>query len=393
MDKIGVLCYYSFPEGMAPTNRIIAYCKGLNAQNVATEVIIFKPKVGLNSLSQGNIGEIKYVYAHKRKENIGKIHIIIEWMVALFKSLKIIMKSHKSKPFDTILFSFDFPLYLIFFGFFIKLLLKIKIGFIADEYPYEIRTRGKNKISLTNKYLFKLAFFFVSYRILIHDKLRDYYNKEIGYKDSYVMGSIIDEERFNIEQEFNNFENNLCYFGGMDLNNDNVDLIIYAFNQIKDKYPNVNLLLYGEPSVLNKKIIQSIISELKLENRVFLKGRASYNEVPLLMKRAAVLVTSQSKTKRAEGGLPTKLAEYLISGKPAIVSKVSIIPEILIDRENVYMVEPDNNEDYVKTIDEVLSNYDKAMRVAQRGQIFALNNFGNVHVCQQLYKFLTSINN
>lgn len=393
MNKIGILCYYSFPEGMAATNRIIAYCKGLNAQQVATDVIIFKPKVGLNSPSQGNIGEIRYIYSHKRKENIGKIQEIIEWIVALFKSLSVILKSHKCNPYDTILFSFDIPLYLIFFGFFIKLLLRVKIGFIADEYPCEIRANRKDKISLINKYMFKWAFLFISYRILIHDKLRDYYNKEIGYKESYVMGSIIDEERFNINQDFIKSDNNLCYFGGMDLNNDNVDLIIKAFNQIKDRYPNTNLLLYGEPSIKDKKILSHIIFEFKLGHRVFLKGRASYKEVPLLMKSAAVLVTSQSKTKRAEGGLPTKLAEYLISGKPAIVSKVSIIPEILLDRENIYMVEPDNIEDYVTTMEEVLSNYNKAMEVAQRGRIFALNNYGNIHVCAQLNKFLTSIIN
>ena len=29
MNKIGVICAYQFPEGMAPTIRILAYCKGL----------------------------------------------------------------------------------------------------------------------------------------------------------------------------------------------------------------------------------------------------------------------------------------------------------------------------------------------------------------------------
>ena len=391
MNKIGILCYYSFPEGMAATNRIIAYCKGLNANIVDTEVFIFRPKVGKEELSQGYIDNIKYIYAHVRKENCSMFRkLLYERPVTLFKTLALIKKSHNEKPFDTILLSYDTPFLLFFFGIFLRLLIGVKIGFIADEYPLEIREYGKSEISLVSKLWFKLAFHFIAYRILIHEKLRDYYNKEISKKPSYIMGSIIDENRFEIDScDFDN-GGDLCYCGGMALNNDNVDLIIQAFNKIKDKYPNVNLLLYGSPSDKDRLFLIDMINSFHLQERVFLKGRISYNEVPRMMKHAAVLVTSQSRTKRAEGGLPTKLAEYLISGRPAIVSKVSVIPEVLSDRENIFMVEPDNIDDYINTLDEVLSNYDVALDVAKRGQLFAIQNYGNVHVCRNLKEFLSS---
>lgn len=391
MNKIGIICYYSFPEGMAATNRIIAYCKGLNANQVETEIFIFRPKVGKEEPSQGYIDNIRYIYAHVRKVNCSLFRkILYERPVTLLKTLVLIKKSHNEKPFDTILLSYDTPFLLFFFGISLRLLIGVKIGFIADEYPLEIREYGKSEISLASKLWYKIAFFFISYRILIHEKLRDYFNREIGNKPSYIMGSIIDEKRFEIDLSDIDNGGDLCYFGGMALNNDNVDLLIKVFNKIKDKYPNLNLLFYGTPSDKDRIFLMDMINCFHLQERVFLKGRISYNEVPKMMKQAAVLVTSQSNTKRAEGGLPTKLAEYLISGRPAIVSKVSVIPEILSDRENIYMVEPDNVENYINTLEEVLSNYDVALNVAKKGQLFAIHNYGNIHVCKQLKEFLSS---
>ena len=40
-NHIGILCGYPFPEGMAATNRILAYSKGLNESGIEIDIFIF----------------------------------------------------------------------------------------------------------------------------------------------------------------------------------------------------------------------------------------------------------------------------------------------------------------------------------------------------------------
>ena len=66
INKIGILCTYSFPEGMAPTIRILSYGQGLVDNGCKVEVVVFQPKVGDNAYSlSGYVGGVKYAYAHK----------------------------------------------------------------------------------------------------------------------------------------------------------------------------------------------------------------------------------------------------------------------------------------------------------------------------------------
>ena len=75
INKIGILCTYSFPEGMAPTIRILSYGQGLVDNGCKVEVVVFQPKVGndIYPLS-GYVGGIKYTYAHKRDKSKSKLY-------------------------------------------------------------------------------------------------------------------------------------------------------------------------------------------------------------------------------------------------------------------------------------------------------------------------------
>ena len=87
----------------------------------------------------------------------------------------------------------------------------------------------------------------------------------------------------------------------MMLAKDNVDNIIRAFKRVCDDFSDVDLYLYGTPNDKDKSIVEGVIAELGLGNRVFIKGRIDYNLVPQTLANAEILVTSQPVTKRAAG--------------------------------------------------------------------------------------------
>ena len=62
-SKIGILCPYTFPEGMAPTTRIIAYGNGLYQNGYEVEVVVIGSFCkDVIKTTSGEIKGVKYKY-------------------------------------------------------------------------------------------------------------------------------------------------------------------------------------------------------------------------------------------------------------------------------------------------------------------------------------------
>lgn len=396
MKKVGVLCYYKFPEGMAPTTRIIAYGKGLVRNNVDTEVVIIRPRqIPSDYPDEGLVEGVRYVYPYSRKNNVNRIrNLFIEKPRSVIKTIKYIKKSNKEKKYDCFFISFDEVALMTLYIAAIRL-LRIPLLFIGDEYPKPIREKLHSDIPYWKKNAYRILHHPLCGRILMTEALKNYYNRNASMKPTHILPTIVDTNRFTHVKEEINYSGNpyLCYMGNMELSKDNVDNIVRAFYILKHNshYKRLELHLYGKPSPNDRIVLDSLIKELGLNDSVFLKGRVNYSVVPTILKQATILVTSQPKTKRAEGGFPTKLGEYLLSNKPAIVTNVGEISNYVKDGYNAYMVEPNNPDEYAKKMDYILSHPKESKEVANRGRAYIMDNYSCEKVSLNLIVFLDNL--
>lgn len=386
INKIGVLCAYAFPEGMAPTIRIVAYCKGLQQNGVTTEVFTFKktPPESTDQMS-GEVQGIPYFKSYIKHQG-GFIRAIIDKVSMLKRLYKQIKDSNQSQAFDYILLSFDT---LDKFYTLVPLLkiLGIRLVFIGDEFPEPIR-RLKSDIPWWHKVAYRFIHKAIDGRILMTQNLRNFYDNKVSVKPTYILNSIVDEARFiNVERQ-QVPQKYLCYMGNMELAKDNVDNIIRAFSKISQKYPDYEFWLYGQPSENDRIIIENLISEYQLNNKVYLKGRVDYNQVPQILANASILLTSQPMTKRAQGGFPTKMAEYMMSMTPMIVTNVGEIHKYVKDSETTFMVEPCDPVAYAEKISFILDNSSIAEEVANNAFQYAKLHFCSKHVTMGMIEFL-----
>lgn len=388
--KIGILCQYAFPEGMAATIRILSYSKGLIQNGAEVEVYSFIWR-GDDSDEplEGCIGGMKYVIPCQFHTKKGKFyHVLIDRPNIYGGTIRRIKESHKEKPFDCFLISFDgFHNYRYFLP---KIAaMNIPMVHIADEYPQPIRML-KKKISWWYKIRLKFYHRFFSKRVMMTQALENYYNKEISYKPTFLLNSVIDEARFIGVKRQPIDRHYLCYTGNMQLKKDNVDNIITAFSLIAHDYPQYDLFLYGTPNDNDRHFIEDVIRKKKMSDRVFIKGRADYSEVPQILANATVLVTSQPDTKRAEGGFPTKMGEYMMSHTPMIVTDVGEIHLYVQDGITTYMVPPENPEAYAEKLRYILDHPDEATQVAENAYVYAIKSFCAKQVTKDLLTFLRS---
>jgi colanic acid/amylovoran biosynthesis glycosyltransferase len=84
-------------------------------------------------------------------------------------------------------------------------------------------------------------------------------------------------------------------------------------------------------------------------------GSIPHDEVQAWIKTLDIFVLACKQDSRGDmDGIPVVLMEAMSQGVPVISSRISGIPELIIDNETGLLVEPDNYHDLAHKIDQLL---------------------------------------
>lgn len=256
----------------------------------------------------------------------------------------------------------------------ISILKGNKLVIERNEYPAAIREKN-----ILHKFLFKYFILSWQYRLydglfLMTDELINFYTKHARQNCSIQkLPMTVDFSRF-INMGKNISEKYIAYTGSLSNEKDGVLYLLLAFKAISEKYNDVKLKIAGgKPHEVSK--LECYVQKLGLEGRIELLGMIKSTEIPLLIQNALVLVLPRPDSMQARGGFPTKLGEYLATAKPVIVTSVGEIPDYL-NKSEVFFINPDTIENELADMLEfVLSNYNQALKVGQKGKKKAYENF------------------
>jgi glycosyltransferase involved in cell wall biosynthesis len=393
VSRVAIVCGYPFPDGLAPTSRILAYAKGLVEEGVIVDIFIYFPTDNVKGTLPvcGEINGINYHYPGTRKYPENNIIRKLSHFYYCIRAIRSLVEENKKSKFDIVIISSDWFRILYTFIPVVKN-FNAKVVFIADEFPVPIRVHLKSSIPSWRKFFFRHSLKYVSGMIFMTQALQDFYS-DIVRKPSFILPSITDISRFLNLSEANPVKRHLCYMGNMELSKDNVDNIIEAFNLITKKYSDVELHLYGSPSSADKTKLTNLVQKYQLQDRISFKGRISNDLVPSVLKNSYVLVSSQPDTRRAAGGFPTKLGEYMATGVPTVLTKVGEIPNYITDAKNGWLVEPNNPIEYAAKLEFIFENYTEALKVADTAKSYIIENFSYKVQCARLLIFLTDVVN
>lgn len=202
----------------------------------------------------------------------------------------------------------------------------------------------------------------------------------------------VDLERFSGEKEpLEAFKSPyIAFIGVMNDAKDGVSILIKAFNAIKETYPQYRVYLVGAWNY-DTPIHQRLIKEFALEDRVFWMKEYPRDQIPQIVCNADLLALPRPDSKQAQGGFPTKLGEYLASGKPVCATRVGEIPDYLTDNESVFFAEPGSVDSFAEAMSRALSDPEHAARVGQNGRKVAETHFNKDIQAKILYDFLNSL--
>lgn len=182
----------------------------------------------------------------------------------------------------------------------------------------------------------------------------------------------------------------IAFVGVMNNIKDGVDILIEAFAKIAKDFPEHTLYLVGprQPDTLGHL---KQIEELGLDDRVFWMKTYPRDIIPAIICNADLLVLPRPDSKQAQGGFPTKLGEYLATGKPVCATRVGEIPDYLTDNESVFFAQPGSVDSFADAMRRALVDRIEAAKIGENGRIVAAREFNAFIQAEKLNAFFEQL--
>lgn len=246
-----------------------------------------------------------------------------------------------------------------------------------NEFPETIRKGIKWRV-----FIYKATVLWWQYRLidgvfLMTDELVRFYTPHT--RRSCViqkMPMTVDFGRFDLNTSNTEEVPYIFYAGSFSQKKDGVKSLIRAFQIIAKDMPELELWLAGGIKQTGEaEELCKLIVKYGLTDKVKLLGEVNRGEIPGYLTNAKILVLPRPDSIQARGGFPTKLGEYLASGKPVIATRVGEIPKYL-SKDEIFFISPDHIEkELAEKIRYIYDNYNDALVIAGKGKKKAYESF------------------
>ncbi len=378
-----------FPLGDAYTNRILSIAKGLVKAECRVKLFIIYPgrASGVTS-TLGIYDTISYEYLTPQKIcNIFFIKKIIGLWGIFHCVFRII--SERNNLYAIISFT-ESSVQNVPIGLAAK---SVGIKFIREvnEFPKIVLKKGIKGLRRAELLKIRSSIKIFNGLICISHTLKEYFLNDHSFRKPILVVPItVDRERFS-RCELPP-EPLISYCGNLYGQKDGVPILIEAFALIADKHKKYMLQLIGSidnASEYDKLIV--LVKRFNLENRIIFTGYIERNLVPAALVKSSLLVLARPDSIQSRGGFPTKLGEYLATGRPVITTATGDIPLYIKHGSNGFLAKAGDSSDFSAQMDHVLSHYDEATRVGLKGAELVEKVFDGSIQAKRICRFITQL--
>jgi glycosyltransferase involved in cell wall biosynthesis len=363
--RIAVLLDEQFPDGMASANRALLYSKGLT--ELGNDTVIFVPRATehqgkiRNHSAKGIYEGVRYRYAYEpviRKSFLGRR---FQNSISLLNSFLFFFRF---KPDIIIIAANNFSYILL--GKICSILVNARLVREKSEVPYY----RLEKLSPRDRTRIKAEFRLFDGMIAISGALKDFFQKDLGLELKIIeVPILIDCSILSLNENGHPVKKtNLVYTGSLRDHKDGVITIIKAFGRLLENHPDLKLVMTGDLNgSVSKTEILDQINSLKLNDKVELPGYLPREELKELTASAVALLLAKPRNRQNSYNMATKVGEYLLTGRPVVISSVDPVCGYLKHRESACITEPDEIR-MAEEIEFLLDNAGKADAIGLAGR-------------------------
>ena len=390
-----------FPNGSAPTGRVTAYARGLIEQGAGVLVLCIGttevPEVGiLNTQVKGKAAGIDFEYASGTTIR-GRTFLGRRWLPvrgAWVAALRIVALKRKEGVEAVLLFPDRF--FSSFWFWLVTRLSGTPYLLERNEHPfYGAEQKGWRG-------LWAYSYLHTVYRlfdgvIVISDFLEKHMKQYMNRNARMV--------RIPILVNADDFSPTACgtsplkppyvaYCGFLNETKDGVMTLMKSFAMIQHEFPELTLALIGDSYVKSQvPLFRSFAEELGIKDRVVFTGTVARKDLPPYLCGATLLALARPSSLQADAGFPSKVGEYLATGKPVVLTRTGELHLYLEDGKSAYFVAPNDHVAFADRLRQALADPDEAEQVGRRGLEVAQKYFDYRSNGKRLFEFIQSLNN
>lgn len=374
--KVYIVTFNPFPNGMAATNRILHYGRGVVSAGVDCEVVVGQRTefIGLkrNEKAKGVYKDVYFTYPFKqiyRSRYFVKRRIddFIDYFVLLHYLCVNVKRG------DVVLqFSDKTTL-----SFFLQLICYIKGGRKVRELcelPFATRNDRFDK-KLQRKFFEKIIFPRFDGVLAISQALKEYAMQFLPESKIIKVPILIDPVAYDGVIAHTHSMPYIFHGGTMYERKDAIvstmKAYVSAMNELSEP---VDFILAG-PESPHQEELDKILQESNLTSHVHFIGQLKHDEILSYQKGAILSILNKNDNPQNQNGFSTKLGDILLAGTPVITTTVGEANYFLKDGVSAYITEPHNPEAIAQQIVRAMTNEEERRSIGQMGKIVALQNF------------------
>lgn len=392
-NNVYIVTKEPFPQGMAATNRIICYAKGLISNGIDCKVIITK-RTELythikNPLRKGKYDIVPYLYIpkspirskHFLTRRIQDIESYWETTLYLLKKLKKSDYIHLYMPFS--------GMYLTIIA--ISKLKGVKITRELCEYPHATQNDSLRK-RLIRQIDLKICFPLFTGFIVISNELEKI-AKRYGSFHTHIIKIPILIDKSIIQDKYCHPKPYIFHGGTMLERKDAIISTMKAFAKAsKTLHKSIDFILVG-PTSPHQNELNQIIQENHLEKNVFFKGPLPHKEVIKFQNGASLSILNKNDNVQNRFGFSTKLGEILLSATPVITTTIGEANFFLKNNESAYIVSPHQPDLIAQKIIQAFTNEEERITIGLNGKKIAEKYFDYRYQGERFKEFILNCMN
>ncbi len=390
--KAALLTLASYPEGLAITNRVHYYAKGLKENGKEVKVFIVKPTEVPGSVANENRTgsrdgvEFEYTVNSPVRSRSFWARRYYDVLGPVFAAVKVIRGNYDCAILvssDSFFHAYLFKIVFRLFG--------IKFGAERTELMFHAKRTG-GIFKVFNWFFAKTVYKGLDVFFTISFVLQEDYKKYVSKRTPVVLIPVIVDEKDIYRPEVKRTDD-IVYTGPLVQRKDGILFIIEAFNTIASEFPGVDLVMTGDINMTwDKDKILRLVDASPFKDRMVFKGFVSRKEMVELLNSAAALVLAKPTGDQSDTCFPTKLGEYLSSANPIVVTRTGEIPLYLEDGKNAYIAEPDSVGSFTQKLRELYTDRKMAKEIGEEGRKTAINNFNYVEISKKVINAFEEVN-
>jgi glycosyltransferase involved in cell wall biosynthesis len=167
-----------------------------------------------------------------------------------------------------------------------------------------------------------------------------------------------------------------------------VEFILDAFQQVGMEFPKCRLEFAGHFPESTRELVSSTCAKMGIPiERVVIHGFVTSEMLSMLTCGAAALLLPLWEEVRSSNRFPTKLGEYLLTGRPVITAQIGDVAEYC-NVNNTLIYQPNDAEGFASCMKFVLNESGLADQIGERGAEMARSHFDYLSYGEPLLDFL-----